>query len=48
MRMPQRGFAVISVLRLQLSGVWMPAVRSGERQAWSVTPGIALQLPFAR
>lgn len=38
--------ALISVLRLQLSGVWMPAIRAGEPQRWSITPGVALQLPF--
>jgi hypothetical protein len=40
--------ALLSVLRLQLSAVWFPAIRAGERQRWSITPGIALQLPFAR
>jgi hypothetical protein len=38
--------AIISFLRLQLSAVWMPAIRVGEVQRWSLTPGIALQLPF--
>ncbi len=38
--------ALISVLRLQLSAVWMPAIRVGEAQRWSITPGVALQLPF--
>ena len=38
--------AIISVLRLQLSAVWFPAIRAGETQRWSLTPGVAVQLPF--
>jgi predicted acylesterase/phospholipase RssA len=40
--------SLISVLRLQLSAVWFPPIHPAEKNRWSITPGIALQLPFGR
>jgi hypothetical protein len=35
--------AVLERIRLQVSGNWYPAIRSGEKNQWSIGPGIGVQ-----
>ena len=39
-------FAILGTLRIPLAATWLPAVRSGEPQAWTIAPGFGIQWPL--